>query len=46
MLLLGSLGKNVTNSRKSQIVTGLDLGILDSRINTVTDFKELKIKRN
>ena len=44
MLLLGSLDKNVTNSRKSQIVTGLDLGVLDSRINTVTDFKNLKFR--
>ena len=46
MLLLGSPDKNVTNSRKSQLVTGLDLDMLDSRINTVTNFKELKIQRN
>lgn len=46
MLLLGSLDKNVTNSRKSQLVIGLDLGMLGSRINTVTDFKGFKNQRN
>lgn len=34
------------SSRKSQIGTDLVLGMLDFRLNIVTDFKELKIQRS